>query len=135
MTQALDHERSLNRSPSRWLAFFAHATAAYPLLLLGSLYGEWLLSWWVLGHRPRPSLDDPKSIDATIWMHIVTYLALRGFAPAGCVAVVLNTLYAINHRVRGSRLLVRVAVIAALWLGTFALLRWDPGLVLFWWFD
>ena len=135
MTQALDYERPTHRPPSRVLGFFANVTAAYPVLLLGALYGQWLLSWWVLGHRPQPSLDDPKYIDGANWMHVVTYFALLGFVPAGCGALALNTLYLVGHRLRGHRLLMRIAVVGALWLGTFLLLRWDPGLVLYWWFD
>lgn len=34
----------------------------YPLALISSLYGTWLIAWWELGHMPRPSIDDPASI-------------------------------------------------------------------------
>jgi hypothetical protein len=135
MTQSLDYEQPTHRPPSRVLRFFAHATAAYPVILLGALYGQWLLSWWMLGHRPQPSLDDPKYIDGANWMHIVTCFALLGFLPAACAAVTLNALYVVGHRLRGFRLFVRIAVVSTLWLGTFLLLRWDPGFVLYWWID
>ena len=68
-------------------------------------------------------------------MHPVTFLALLGFMPAGAAALALNTLHVARHRIRESRLFVRIGVVAALWLGTFALLRWDPGLVVYWWLD
>src|SRR5690606_9986255 len=42
MMQALDYERPIHPPPSRALRFFAIGTAAYPLLLLGALYGQWL---------------------------------------------------------------------------------------------
>ena len=136
MARALDYERPINRAPpSRVLRFLAYVTAAYPLFILASLYGQWLLSWWILGHRPVPSLDDPKSIDGASWMHLITYLALGGFVPAGCGARVFNTFYAINRRLWRFRLVRHIAVIGALWLGTFLSLRWDPGHVLYWWFD
>lgn len=135
MTRSLDYERPTHHPPSRALAFFADAAAAYPVMLLGALYGQWLLSWWVLGHPPQPALDDPKYIAGANWMHVVTFLALLGFVPASCAALVLNTLYVIVHRLRGSRLVARSVGVASLWLGTFLLLRWDPGLVLYWWMD
>lgn len=135
MSQALDYARPIKRPPSRWLAFCAHLAAAYPLLVLGSLYSQWLLSWWVLGRRPQPSLDDPKYIDGASWMHLITYFALMGFVPAGCGAAALNSLYVVNHRLRGYRLVMLIAILVTLWLGMFILLRWDPGLVLYWWLD
>jgi hypothetical protein len=135
MTQALDYERPTHRPPTRVFGFLSNATAAYPLLLVSALYGQWLLSWWVLGHRPQPSLDDPKYIVGANWMHGVTGCALLGFLPAGFAALALNTLYAAGHRLRGIRLVARIVLVVSLWLGTFLLLRWDPGLVLYWWFD
>ena len=41
-------------------------------------------------------------------------------------------LYAMDRRLRWGRLAVRASVMLALWLGTFVLLRVDPGLVLYW---
>ena len=133
MTQALDYERPTHRPPSRVLGFFANAVAAYPVVLLGAVYGQWLLSWWLLGHRPQPALDEAKYL-LSAGMYVVTCSALLGSVPAGVAALALNTLYVVGHRLRGPRLLARIAVVAALWLGTYALLRWDPGRVLYWWF-
>jgi len=89
----------------------------------------------MLGHCPEPSLNDPKFIDGASWMHPVTGILLLGFLPAGCVALVLNVHYAVTHRVSGKRLLLGATVVAALWVGTVGLLRWDPGLVVYWWID
>jgi hypothetical protein len=129
MTQGLDYERPTHRPPSRVLGFVANAVAAYPLVLLGAVYGQWLVSWWVLGHRPQPALNEAKYIFNQT-LYVVTCSALLGFVPAGLAALALNTLYVVGHRLRGPRLLARVAVVAALWLGTYLLLRWDPGRVL-----
>ena len=133
--QALDYETPSNTPASRWITILAHFTTGYPLLLLGSLYGQWLLSWWVLGHVPRPSLDDPTSINGASWMHVFTYFAFVGFVPAGCGAVICNAMYALNHRLRGFRLALRVIFIVVIWIGTFTLLRWDPARVGYWWID
>jgi hypothetical protein len=135
MTQALEYERRIDRPPSRALGFFANVTGAYPLLLLGSLYGQWLLSWWVIGHRPQPMVDDPKWIDGANEMMLVTFCAMMGFVPAGLGALALNVWYVVRRRLRGSPLLVRIIVIAVLWLGTVVLLLCDPASVLEWWFD
>jgi hypothetical protein len=48
---------------------------------------------------------------------------------------VLNALYAINRRLRPWRVVARVALLAAMWLGAFVLLVWDPGGVYYWWRD
>lgn len=135
MTRALDYARPTPRRPSRPLALAAHLALAYPLLLVGCLYGEWLLAWLILGREPQPGLDDPKFISGSSWIHPVTGLAIVCFVPAACAAVVLNTLYAIDSRLQGRRLAARVVLLTALWLGTIALLHQDPHRVLGWWFD
>ena len=135
MTRPIDYASPDARRPSRLLALFAHVTLIYPLLLLGCLYGQWLLSWLVLGHRPQPSLDDPKFIDGASWMHGITLFALMGFIPVGCVAAVFNVLYVVNRRLSLRRVFARIVALAMLWVGTIFLLRWDPGLVVYWWMD
>ena len=135
MTQALECEHRTDSSASRSLVVLANTTAAYPLLALGALYGQWLVSWWSLGHQPRPSLDDPKYIVGASWMHDITCLALMGCVPVGCGAAILNTLHFVRHQSSGLRLSVRTSAIAGLWLGALLLLRSDPGLVVCWWLD
>jgi hypothetical protein len=113
----------------------ATTTAAYPLFVLTVLYGQWLLSWSVLGHRPRPSIDDPKYIDGASWMHDITAIAILGFCPVGLCAAVLNTIHFLRHQNPGFVLSVRLSLILTLWLGTILLLRADPGRVVDWWLD
>lgn len=134
MAQALDYEPPSAR-PSRALGLAAGLAAAYPLLLLGALYGQWLLSWWMLGHQPVSSLDDPKFIDGASWMHPVTGLALLGSVPAGAGALALNAIYIALRRPPVIAALLRIGLVVALWVGTLLLLRWDPGEVLYWWLD
>ena len=38
----------------------------YPIGLLVSLYLTWFTAWAVLGHMPRPNLDDPKYISSLV---------------------------------------------------------------------
>lgn len=39
---------------------------AYPFVLLASFYATWIAGRLTLGHWPRPSLDDPKSIGGLV---------------------------------------------------------------------
>ncbi|MEO8376922.1 MAG: hypothetical protein ABI579_04560 [Candidatus Sumerlaeota bacterium] len=41
----------------------------YFLLVITSIYGEWLFAWSLLGHIPIPSLNDPKSVTGLDWAH------------------------------------------------------------------
>lgn len=112
-----------------------HLTLAYPLLCIGLLYGQWLLSWAVLGHQSQPSLDDPKLIDGASWMHLFTTLAFLGFIPIAFIGVALNVIYMIDRRLKGYKALRYILLFLTFWLGTFQLLRSDPGSILIWWFD
>ena len=54
---------------TRWGGMLARVAAAlclYPLILVASLYATWFMAWAELGHRPVPSLDDPKSISRVV---------------------------------------------------------------------
>lgn len=55
-----------------WLvAFF------YPVLVALSIYVSWLVAWICLGHKPRPSLDDPTRIGGAMDLAcLVSALAL-----------------------------------------------------------
>lgn len=131
----LDYARPLPRAPSRWITVAADVTLAWPLFLIGSLYGQWFLSWYLLGHAPRPSADDPKYIIGASWMHPITTIALFGMLPAAGGALAFNTLHVLGNRVRGIRLAMRVIALPVLWLGMIALLRYDRQPVMEWWFD
>lgn len=135
MTQALDYAPPVARRRSRFLSVLALATTLYPLFVFVSLYGQWLLSWLVLGHRPVPSMDDPKYIDGASWMHVITGVALIGFLPVGCMALILNTVHMAYHRLPAIRVLWRVLLLVGLWMGAVLILRWDPGRVVYWWLD
>ncbi len=135
MTQTLRSKWRAEHLPSRTLVVAANVTAAYPLLLLAAIYGQWLLSWLMLGHQPRPSIDDPKDIVGASWMSSVTGLALVNFVPASCAAAVLNTMHFCSHENPGLRSSLRIVAILGLWVGAFLLLRADPGSVWSWWID
>ena len=128
-------QRPSRGSPRAILGAFSNAVLLYPLLLCFALYCEWFVAWHTLGHAPRPSLDDPKDIVETWLLHRATEVLLMGFLPAAAAAFVLAVADSITRR-RGTRRLVqRIAMILLLWGLVIALVRWDSGQVLSWWFD
>ncbi len=48
--------------PGRKIEAARWASALQPVIVLLYLYATWATAWCVLGHLPRPSLDDPKYI-------------------------------------------------------------------------
>ena len=53
-------------APGRRLRVAVWVSSLYPFLILASFYATWLTAWWILGHRPRPSFDDPKLIGSVV---------------------------------------------------------------------
>jgi len=97
------------------------------------LYGEWLLTALVLGHRPVPGVDEAGTIRGTGWVHGLTFFALVLSWPAPIVALVLNAAHVAINRPTLFRILVRVAAVVLLSLGLYVLLRSDPGDIYVWW--
>jgi len=108
----------------------------YPLLVLGLLYGEWLLGWFVLGHPPRPTIDDPKFLEGTSWVHPITVLGFFGLLPAACAALVLNVMdTTLTAQKSYFRVGVRLLLLFTIWYGFIIHLSWDPGGIFDWWLD
>jgi hypothetical protein len=121
---------------SRLLAILAHATLAYPLIVLGLLYGQWLVAWIALGHKPSLwGNDDPKFITVSSWMHPVTAIALLAMLPLGFTAIVSNIVYILKYRLSSCQATIRLHVLLGLWLGTLVSLFQDPHGIVQWWID
>jgi hypothetical protein len=111
------------------------------VLLLSSLYATWLTAWFVLGHRPRPSLDDPKFISPLVsFPHGLTWLLIVGIVPALtiCIIFVLVSAYlCISRRERGWVVgtMSVLVVPPLLWSSALVVLGWDPGNVVYWFMD
>jgi hypothetical protein len=135
VTDTLDDAHPEFRRPSKALRRLAFVSLFLPLVVVGSLYGEWLLAWWSLGHAPRPSLDDPKDIAGSSWMYGITGVALVGAVHMALAALALHVADIAVNRPSISRSVVRIAVVVASWVALFALLWWDPGRVGSWWID
>lgn len=117
----------------------------YPLLILGSLYATWLTAWCVLGHRPRSSLDDPKSISPIVDVpYLSTFLLLYGvvFILLLCPVLLSAEVADIISKGRDKplkeaarRLVVPILWGLFLWVSSIVLLRWDPLRVGDWYMD
>jgi hypothetical protein len=112
----------------------AGAASFYPLFLLLWLYATWFTAWLVLGHRPRSSLDDPKSISALVDVpYAATALLLLGGPFLFLVWIPLmlvDTAQSIwRKEVRPGRGVARMVIwmVAPLsvWLAFFVVIRWD----------
>jgi hypothetical protein len=125
MVRRAENEPSI---PLRRAVDFALACAALPVVLL---YGQWLLSWVMLGHMPRPSMDDPKFIDGASWMHPITFFGFVALIPTAITAVGAIAWYAAAGRPRTLDLAWRAAIVGA----AFGLVFWDPFHVAVWWLD
>jgi hypothetical protein len=135
MTKAHGHAHPPIRGSTHMLRCFAIGSLFWPVLVIALLYGEWLLATWSLGHIPRPSIDDPKGVAGSSWMHILTLIAIFGAVPAAALALVLNATVISICRLTVLRGLLRIAAVMLSWAVLWALFRLDPGAVLFWWFD
>lgn len=116
-----------------WLKWYRAIAWTYPLALIVSLLAAWLTAWAMLGHLPRPSLDDPKYIG---WQVDISY-TIAGILLIGCPAAALVGLMIECIAEHGSWF-VRVAsclMFVGLWTATIYLLRWDPFRIVEWFFD
>jgi hypothetical protein len=108
-------------------------TWLYPFLLVGGMYGAWFSAWITLGHRPRPSLDDPKSIGMFVDLACsAAAILLIGF-PAFVLAGLALQLADVNREIW--KRLFNCVFLSGLWYAAIMFLRWDPFDVVLWIFD
>ncbi len=120
-------------SVAMWLA--AGIGWIWPLTLWGCLHLSWLVAWIILGHRPSPSLDDPKFID-----DLGPFLDLSIFAvvvaPWAAMAGLLGTMcVGVMRQMRPGQAMLLVVAYGCLWAGAAMLLYWDPLMALQWYID
>jgi hypothetical protein len=133
---SLEDNRAAGRLSSRMLTLFANMTLIYPLIVLGMLYGEWLLAWFVLGHKPSIIGDDDPELIPTRWLHGITWIVVLGILPVGCAAIIFNVAHIIRNRPSAVRAAIRLHTLVCLWLGMYSMLDWyDPYQVMEWWLD
>src|SRR5262245_4225884 len=116
LTSSMPVQPQINTQPYRLLRLFANAAIVYPVVLIGLLYVEWLLAWHLIGHRPQWSVDDPKDIGGTVWLHLIIQFMLYAHVPAGILAVTLNVAYVVLGRPSAPQAGIRALTLTSLWL-------------------
>jgi hypothetical protein len=119
-------------SPGRRLEAASWASSLQPAVVLFYLYATWATAWCVLGHCPRPSLDDPKSISPVVEVPYVMFAfsLFFGWVICACTGLLLSAIcYA-----RRSNIRPLLALLFAWLTGYFALIL-DPLGVLYWYMD
>lgn len=113
------------------LAFF------YPATAVASVYFCWALAAVSLGHRPRPSVDDPKDIGGAMEVFYSIALLLVVLLPpmsvGGLAWAILCPIRSLRER-RFGRLMIATAN-AFMFYCVWKLVKLDPGRVFEWFFD
>jgi hypothetical protein len=113
---------------------FLRVTAwLYPAILVAAFYATWLVAWLFLGHMPRPSLDDPKSISILVDVpYTLTGLLLVAFPAAAIAGGVMQLSIPQSSWIRR---LLGCSFYVAIWISAISFLRWDPLQVGTWFMD
>jgi hypothetical protein len=119
-------------SPGHRLEAASWASSLQPAVVLSYLYATWITAWCVLGHRPRPSLDDPKSISPVVDVPYVMFgfSLMFGWMICACTGLLLSAVCLARRRNIGPLLVLPFA-----WMAGYLALVWDPLGVLYWYFD
>src|SRR4051812_34208319 len=103
-----------------------------PFMVLVYLYATWITAWYVLGHRPRYWVDDPKYISPVVDVaRSLVYCALLFGAPISLVTglTLAGACYAWRAAV------APLLILPFAWIAAYVILRWDPHRVALWYMD
>ncbi|MEW4566860.1 hypothetical protein AB1L88_03245 [Tautonia sp. JC769] len=118
---------------SRELALLA---GLHPVLVAGGVYGSWLLAWRMLGHPPRPSLDDPLGIAPSVSLLYWVTVVIIATSPAALIASATAWVVMLWGEVlHGQRRVLRVLLPPLAWIAAIKVSRHDPGRVFEWFID
>jgi len=105
----------------------------YPVLLVATYYGTWVLGWLTLGHPPRASLDDPSdTLGGVYWASGVVVMLMPIALVASIVTIALRFL---SSAVPKSTAILHAVIDVAVWTVVIFHLRSDPIGVVNWWID
>jgi len=120
----------------------AWVASLHPIYLLISLHVTWITAWYVLGHRPRISFDDPKFIGAAVdCPYIATAILLISLPFSFLGFIVLNMIDLCSTRPMNREVEPRIIDKAAIllrslvWIAGFLILRIDRFKVFDWFLD
>jgi hypothetical protein len=116
----------------RRLEVASWASSLQPAVLVSYMYATWLTAWCVLGHCPRPSLDDPKSISPVVEVPYVMFgfSIFYGWMICACSGLVLSVVCAVRRSNPRPLLALPFA-----WVAGYIALISDPFGVLYWYMD
>lgn len=121
---------------SRLQLFWTLASWLYPIVLIASFYATWAIAWAMLGHMPRPSMDDPKYISG--WVDVpynITLLLIIG-SPAALVGGVSWTAWSgVQRQLSRPTKASALTLLITLWIGAISFLRVDPWQAVYWFGD
>jgi hypothetical protein len=119
-------------SPGHRLEAASWASSLQPAVVLFYLYATWATAWCVLGHRPRPSLDDPKFISPVVEVPYVMFgfSIMLGWMICACTGLLLSAVCLVRRRNIRPLLALPFA-----WLAGYLALVLDPLGVLYWYMD
>jgi hypothetical protein len=122
-------------SPKRRLLVASWVVALYPVMIPVYLYATGLTAWCVLGNRPRPSVDDPKSLGPIVHVpSAMFYLSIQSWPivwkiAAGAYGIL--TIDWLRRQSNGFPLLIPPCA----WLVAYIALIRDHMAVLVWYMD
>ena len=132
-----DRQEGREAAGGRGLAIAWSLAFFYPLIAVAFVYLYWVLAWVLLGHRPRPSVDDPKdivgAIDFVYNIGILLVVLLPPMSVGGLVWAILCPIRSVRER-RFGRLMLALAN-ACMFYCVWKLVKLDPGNVFEWFFD
>jgi hypothetical protein len=128
-------------APGRRLGAAVWVTSLYPFLILASFYATWLTAWWILGHRPRPNLDDPRMISPVVLaVGSAPYILLTFGTPLVwfvCAPVILAVVYwnIANKNTPVWKGMMQLLIPVFAWVMAVVIWSSDLGFVINWYFD
>jgi hypothetical protein len=109
----------------------------YPVIATFSVYFYWIVAWFLLGHRPRPSVDDPKEVGWAMGyvynIVLIMVVLLPPMSVSGLALAILCPIRSLRKR-RFGRVMIVVAN-ALLAFSVWKLGTLDPGQVFEWFID
>lgn len=120
--------------PRTWRILLLLCAAYGPALVLMH-YATWTVGRLVLGHWPRPSLDDPSSIPGLALPYFAT-LAFSMLLPVAAVLPIGRAgIAALMREPAAGRWTLGAVASFALVVASVLFLRWDPNQVAVWFAD
>jgi hypothetical protein len=121
--------------PKRRLMTAGYVVALYPVMIPVYLYLTWLMAWCVLGHRPRPSLDDPKFLGPIAQVPAAMfYLSIQSWPIVWKISAGAYVILTIDW-LRRQSMFIPLLIPPCAWLVAFLILMWDSQRVLYWYMD